>query len=196
MHIKKITVILSQLLCISSFSQAVNSCEDKSFWQTWYKEGQFKGFGISPSKQEVAKAQYLFAENHYKGNFLTKDYTRALALFTKASEAGLSQADFRLGLMNHYGQGKVKDLQAAYKYYENAASANNPEAQFNLGLMNRYGIGIQKDLSKAFSWFTKSANNQTILDRNSCIKTVEGVVEAQFNLAQMNHYGLGTEKNV
>ena len=62
--------------------------------------------------------------------------------------------------------------------------------------MNRYGIGIQKDLSKAFKWFTKSANSQTILDRNSCIKTVEGVVEAQFNLAQMNHYGLGTEKNM
>ena len=134
--------------CNKSFSQAVNSCEDKTFWQTWYKDGQFKGFGISPTKGEVAKAQYLFAENHYKGNFLTKDYTRALALFTKASEAGLSQADFRLGLMNHYGQGKVKDLKAAYKYYENAASANNPEAQFNLGLMNRYGIGIQKDLSK------------------------------------------------
>ena len=94
MHIKKITVILSQLLCISSFSQAVNSCEDKTFWQTWYKDGQFKGFGISPTKGEVAKAQYLFAENHYKGNFLTKDYTRALALFTKASEAGLSPVSY------------------------------------------------------------------------------------------------------
>ena len=119
MQLKRVTIVIGQLLCISSFSQAVNSCEDKTFWQTWYKEGQFKGFGISPSKEEAAKAQYLFAENHYKGNFLTKDYSRALALFTKASEAGLSQADFRLGLMNHYGQGKVKDLKAYELYRKN-----------------------------------------------------------------------------
>ena len=53
--------------------------EDKTFWQNFgTQSGQFKGFGISPTKEAVAKAQYLFAENHYKGNLLTKDYKRAL----------------------------------------------------------------------------------------------------------------------
>ena len=144
MQLKRVTIVIGQLLCISSFSQAVNSCEDKTFWQTWYQSGQFKGFGISPTKEAVAKAQYLFAENHYKGNLLTKDYKRALDLFKKAADAGLPQAYFRLGLMNHYGQGKSKDLKSAYTYYEHAAKINNPEAQFNLGLMNRYGISTKK----------------------------------------------------
>ena len=146
MQLKRVTIVIGQLLCISSFSQAVNSCEDKTFWQTWYQSGQFKGFGISPTKEAVAKAQYLFAENHYKGNLLTKDYKRALDLFKKAADAGLPQAYFRLGLMNHYGQGKSKDLKSAYTYYEHAAKINNPEAQFNLGLMNRYGIGWKREV--------------------------------------------------
>ena len=81
-------------------------------------------------------------------------------------------------------------------WFTKSANAGYSFAQNSLGKCYKHGRGVAKNKTKSFEWFTKSANNQTILDRNSCIKTVEGVVEAQFNLAQMNHYGLGTEKNM
>ena len=171
MQLKKITLLISKILFISTLSHSVNSCEEKNFWQTWYKDNQFKGFGIVPNKKDIAQAQYLFAENHYEGKKLSKDYSRALDLYTKASDSGVNQANFKLGLMNHYGKGKVKNLKLAYEYYIKSAN-NNPESQFNLGLMNRYGIGTKKDLKNAFYWFSQAAQKQIIYDSNNCRKSI------------------------
>ena len=61
MKLKKISLILSQLLLASSISYAETPCQDKNFWQVWYDDSQFKGFGIPPNSNDVAKAQYRFA---------------------------------------------------------------------------------------------------------------------------------------
>ena len=166
MMLKKITVILSQLLLMFFIPSLSQACNEKNFWQSWYPKGQFKGFGNPPEKIEVAKAQYHFAELYIKGKKLTKDYTRALDLYKQAADSGIEQANFKLGLMNHYGKGKAKNLSEAYMHYQKAAAKKMPEAQFNLGLMNRYGIGKKKNLAQAFEWFTKSAGTQYTIDIN------------------------------
>ena len=131
MKIKKIQAILSTLFFISSITQAHGKCIKQDFWTTWFNKGQFKGFGISPSKNEISKAQYELAENYYLGKVVSKNYSKAIDLFDRASKDGLSQAHFRLGLINHYGQGKVKNLQQAFQHYQIAAQKNDTEAQFN-----------------------------------------------------------------
>ena len=156
MKYKKISLLLSQLLLVSTISYAQTPCQDKDFWQTWYDKNQFKGFGLVPEKKEITKAQYNFAENYFSGKTLTKDYTRGIDLFQRAANSGLHQANFRLGLINHYGKGKVRDLKEAYRHYQKAAQNNSPEAQFNLGLMYRYGFGTSKNINGAFNWFIKS----------------------------------------
>ena len=216
MKFKKIILVLAQLGLVSAIGVTVakqndepikkidqikkvntENCKQETFWTSWFdNSNQFKGFGVPPSQKEISKAQYRFAENYHNGKVLTKDYQRALDLFTRAADSGLTQANFKLGLINHYGQGKAKDLSEAYTYYEKAAMHHSPEAQFNLGLMNRYGLGRNKDQYKAYEWFSKSAKDQTTLDINQCQITVAGVTEAQFNLAQMHHYGIGTIKDI
>ena len=203
MQVKKIVLVLAQIGLISAIGSTLakqndepikkidqikkvntENCEQETFWTSWFdNSNQFKGFGVPPSQKEISKAQFRFAENYHTGTILTKDYQRALDLFTRAANSGLTQANFKLGLINHYGQGKVKNLSEAYTYYEKAALHNNPEAQFNLGLMNRYGIGRNKDKYKAYEWFSKSAKDQMSLDINQCKIKAPGVTESQFNLA-------------
>ena len=195
MKLKKITLWLSPIFLFSNLVVAKDNCDKETFWSTWYNQGGFKGFGIAPSQEKIVKAQYELAEHYYKGNGVTKDYSKALDLFQRAAEGGLTQAHFRLGLINHYGKGKSKDLKEAFNHYQMAAKQNDPEAQFNLGLMYRYGLGTQRNMTQAFSWFEKSANDQLSLNHKQCEIKKPGVLEAQFNLAQMYHYGMGVKKN-
>ncbi|MCH9781965.1 MAG: sel1 repeat family protein, partial [Betaproteobacteria bacterium] len=121
---KKITAILSQILLLCSLTTLSKACEEKSFWESWYPNGSFKGFGTPPEKLDFAKAQYHLSENYFKGNHLTKDYTRAVSLYQLAADNGVERAHFKLGLMNHYGKGKLKNLTEAYNHYSKAAKNN------------------------------------------------------------------------
>ena len=85
--IKKIDQINNQISSVSD-----ESCTQENFWTTWFdSSNQFKGFGVPPSQKEISKAQYRFAENYHNGKILTKDYQRALDLFTRAADSGLTQ---------------------------------------------------------------------------------------------------------
>ena len=140
MKIKKISCILSSLFFITT-SNAGDTCLQQNFWDIWFNQGSFKGFGAPPSETQIQKAQVELAENYYLGDRIAKNYKSAYDLFLRASKGDLTQANFRLGLMNHYGQGKEKDLIKAFDHYQLAANQNDNEAQFNLALMYRYGLG-------------------------------------------------------
>ena len=175
MKLNKITLALSPLLFLSTMGYAQTNCQEENFWQVWYPKGQFVGFGTPPSINKIAIAQYEFAEKYHSGNILTKDYSRALDLFKRAADQGLTQAHFKLGLINHYGQGKAKDLNSAYLHYEKAAQHSSPEAEFNLGLMNRYGIGRTKNMTASFKWFTKAVQAKTAQNIDRCEINLTGV---------------------
>ena len=77
MQFKKIVLALAQLGLISNIGVAAakendqfsninkTDCKQETFWTAWFDNtNQFKGFGNSPSKKEISKAQYLFAENY------------------------------------------------------------------------------------------------------------------------------------
>ena len=99
MQFKKIVLALAQLGLISNIGVAAakendqlsninkTDCKQETFWTAWFDNtNQFKGFGNSPSKKEISKAQYLFAENYHTGTTLTKDYQKAIDLFQRAAD--------------------------------------------------------------------------------------------------------------
>ena len=170
-----------QLVMFSSLSYSQGKCQDGNFWQTWFKESQFVGFGNPPTTNQIGNAQLEKANQYYFGNNLTKDYQKALDLYKKAASNGIDEANFSLGLMHHYGKGKLVSYQEAYDFYYKSAKNNNPEAQFNLGLMERYGLGRQINLETAFYWFEKSSRQQLSKNRYQCEELKKGLVKAQYN---------------
>ena len=162
MKIKSLCLAFVQLLMFSSLGYANENCQNGDFWQTWFEESQFVGFGNPPSTNQIGNAQLEKANQYYFGNNLTKDYAKALELYKKAANNGIDEANFSLGLMHHYGKGKLVSYQEAYDFYYKSAKNNNPEAQFNLGLMERYGLGRPINMENAFNWFEKSSRQQVL----------------------------------
>ena len=80
------------------------NCQDGDFWQTWFKESQFIGFGNPLTQIKSANAQLEKANQYYFGNNLTKDYAKALELYKKAANNGIDEANFSLGLMQSLRQ--------------------------------------------------------------------------------------------
>ena len=46
-----------------------------------------------------------------------KDYVKAVNLYRKAAEQGLSKAQYKLGMMYYKGRGVIKDYAKADKWY-------------------------------------------------------------------------------
>ncbi len=151
MKIKVLLLAFAQLLMFSLTSHSEEKCHDGDFWHKWFKESQFIGFGNIPSQNQIANAQLDRANQFFSGKSLTKDYSKAIALYKKAARNGIHEANFNLGLMSHYGKGRLVSYQEAYDYYYKSALKNNPEAQFNLGLIERYGLGRPKNFESAFA---------------------------------------------
>ena len=51
MKIKSLCLTFVQLLMFSSLGYANENCQNGDFWQTWFKESQFVGFGNSLLQQ-------------------------------------------------------------------------------------------------------------------------------------------------
>ena len=183
MKIKSLCLTFVQLVMFSSLGYSQEKCQDGDFWQTWFEESQFVGFGNLPTTNQIGNAQLDKANQYYLGNNLNKDYSKALELYKKAASNGIDEANFSLGLMHHYGKGKLVSYEEAYDYYYKSALNNNPEAQFNLGLMERYGLGRPINLENAFNWFKKSSRQQVSKNRYQCEAFRVGLVEAQYNLS-------------
>ena len=132
-----------------SSTNAGDTCLQQNFWDIWFNQGSFKGFGAPPSETQIQKAQVELAENYYLGDRVVKNYKSAYDLFLRASKGDLTQANFRLGLMNHYGQGKEKDLIKNVlefpKVIQEAAKSFNPSliANYIFELVKEYNSYYQ-----------------------------------------------------
>ena len=68
MKIKSLCLTFVQLLMFSSLGYANENCQNGDFWQTWFKESQFVGFGNPPSTNQIGNAQLEKANQYYFGN--------------------------------------------------------------------------------------------------------------------------------
>lgn len=109
------------------------------------------------------------------------DMAGAVALLTRAADAGDTRAQNRLAKMYEKGEGVAKSMMDARKWTERAALAGSKQAQHNLGVYYAEGDGASQDFMKAAENFKKAAKR--------------GLTDSQFNLGAMHEQGLGTTKS-
>lgn len=109
------------------------------------------------------------------------DQTPALL---EQAKGGNADAQFRLGVMYHNGQGFVSDPAEAVRWWRLAAAQGNVNAQSGLGVMYGNGKGVTRDYVRAHMWFdlgatsgsTDSANNRDLIAKRM---TPKQIAEAQ-----------------
>ncbi|MEM6811621.1 MAG: peptidoglycan-binding protein [Pseudomonadota bacterium] len=132
--------------------------------------------------QGVGEAQHDLAAIYTAGHGgVEQNFEKASAWFWAASENGIANAKYNLGVLNHQGLGKEKSLDKAIYWYREAAKLGHAEAQYNLGIAHIEAIGTNYDPALAAGFFEKAAN--------------AGIVEAAYNLGLIFENGLlGKEK--
>lgn len=135
------------------------------------KKIENQAFDGIPEAQHDMGAIYVSGHNNVK-----RDLDRAILWFTEASNNGIANATYNLGVLHHRGFGVSKDLPQAMKLYEKAAEQGHPEAQYNLGIANIEGVGMKYDPQRAAFYFENAAK--------------QGVTEAAYNLGLIYENGL------
>lgn len=130
-----------------------------------------RAFDGMPEAQHDLAAIYTAGHGNVKQN-----YERALFWFEQAANAGVSNAAYNLGVLNHQGLGTAPDLKKAIEWYTRAADLGHPEAQYNLGIAYIEGVGVSYDPFKANAYFEKAA--------------AQGIMEAAYNLGLIYENGL------
>jgi len=138
-------------------------------------------FDFSIAEEEVksikltidSKTQYLLGQVFHSDVSVSEDLEEALKWYTKASEQGNAEAQFRLGLLYD----EEKNHKKAFKLYADAAEQGHAEAQNNLGVMYASGRGVKRDDTEAVKWFNKAAE--------------QGNATAQHNLGARYDVGRG-----
>jgi len=132
-------------------------------------EGQaFEGV---PEAQHDMGAIYIAGRGNVKQNL-----DRAVFWFQEASNNGVANAKYNLGVLYHQGLGVPSNLNKAISLYKDAAEIGHPEAQYNLGIANIEGIGVPYNPGNAARYFENAAQ--------------QGVVEAAYNLGLIYENGL------
>ncbi|SEH08660.1 serine/threonine-protein kinase [Candidatus Venteria ishoeyi] len=85
------------------------------------------------------------------------DAETTLAKWQPLAEAGLSQAQFLLGVLYHEGELVPKDYAKALNWTRKAAQQGDEDAQYNLGFMYEHGEGLTADTQQALYWYRKAA---------------------------------------
>jgi len=133
---------------------------------------------------------YRMGVMYARGNYVKKDYGKALSYFTKAlihltpicDTDPEARCDLAYMLENGYGvqEDKVK----AVEYYRIAANQGFARAQVNLGYMYSNGYGVECDKSQAVKYYKMAAD--------------QGYTNAFTNLGFMasNGYGMTQDKKM
>jgi localization factor PodJL len=132
--------------------------------------------------QGDAEAQHDLAAIYTAGHGgVEQNFDRAAFWFREASENGIGNARYNLGVLYHQGLGQERDLGRALYWYREAAKLGHAEAQYNLGIAHIEGIGTDYNPRLASAFFERAANN--------------GITEAAYNLGLIYENGLLGEEN-
>ncbi len=81
---------------------------------------------------------------------------QAFALYRRAAEAGLPEAEFNVAAMLDSGRGTAADVAQAATWYARAAMHGNRRAAYNLGQLYAAGEGVPRNVALARAWFAAS----------------------------------------
>ncbi len=94
---------------------------------------------------------------YFSGKGVTRDYARAAELIGHAAEAGLADAQYRLGLMRRRGLGVPIDYASAAAWLRRAADQGHALAHARLAAMYLDGVGVARDAVEAYVLFSVAA---------------------------------------
>ena len=123
---------------------------------------------MSSGVEELAKqaaagdpqAQFKYAQLLEKGESVKQDLKKAVELYKAASEQGVIEANYNLGLMLRKGLGvKKKSAKAAARRFAVAAEAGHADAQCRLARMYDAGVGVPFDKARAIELFKSASEN-------------------------------------
>lgn len=90
--------------------------------------------------------------------FEAKHFSRAAKLLSPLADAGLAEAQYRMGIITQNGLGTARDPQAALRWLSAAAAQDHALAQHGLGFIYLEGEeGVAPDPQQALHWFRLAA---------------------------------------
>ena len=112
------------------------------------------------AEQKHIPSQTKYAIYYLAGEFVLKDYKKALQLFEKSAKKKDIEALLILGGLYSSGTVIKKDSKKAFKNYEIAAKLGNGVAAYRLGNFYEEGISTSKSDKKALEWYRKAAKKR------------------------------------
>ena len=106
-------------------------------------------------------AIYNMGYYYYTGtNGYPLNYNKALECFSRAAQAGISDAMNYLGIIYEKGEIVARDYITAVNWFYKAIQADekNAHAAYNLGRMYYSGYGVEKNLPKAYEFCKASVD--------------------------------------
>jgi hypothetical protein len=88
---------------------------------------------------------FMLAMLYHRGQGVTRDDARALALFRQACDAGSARGCGTAGEIYLFGQGVAPDTAKARESFEKACQGAYPPGCVNLAVMYRQGVGMPKN---------------------------------------------------
>jgi TPR repeat protein len=122
----------------------------------------------------LACSDYQRARSAYEAG----EYTKALQIFERLSEAGNSQAQYDLSQMYFQGIGTPKSIEQGWIWMNRAAEKGNIQAMLELGVRYQVSASLENGEEMAFMWFQKAA--------------MAGSPVGQYNLARLYESGKQT----
>ena len=122
----------------------------------------------------LACSDYQRARSAYE----VGEYTKALQIFERLSEAGNSQAQYDLSQMYFQGIGTSKSIEQGWMWMNRAADQGNIQAMLELGVRYQASTSLKNGEEMAFLWFQKAA--------------MAGSPVGQYNLARLYESGKQT----
>lgn len=128
-----------------------------------------------------AKASFDLG-SYLVSTFQYKRISEILEYLTKASDAGVIESVFWLGMIHEEDWNPRKSLSKSFKCYLKAAKLNHAEACNSVALCYLRGVGTKVNQVLGMNWLLKGA--------------VLGNASAQFNLADSFEKGVDCKKNL
>jgi TPR repeat protein len=119
-----------------------------------------------------AKARFLVALMHEKGDVVPQNHKEALKWYKLSAEEGYAPAQLFLGLMYASGEGVAQDSAEAIKWVRKAADQGNTDAQFYLAGVFFIDRIVPHNYVESYKWFLLAAPK----DDAKAAKAREGVL--------------------
>mgnify|MGYP004481001777 FL=1 len=128
------------------------------------------------SSEEEDRIKEILGNLYYYGQYVEKDYEKALKYYKGIVNDKKGIIAFNIGLRYYYKKtGEAENQQNAFEYFKKSAEKGHPMGQFFVGQAYLCGEGTEIDDKKAVYWYEKASVNGNSL--------------AKHRLAMLYYYG-------